>query len=366
MAYRTVVRTRIGRDLATEWLEESSYLWTQNRGWDGVIDMSDHHHLRERRFLLRRSGSDEVLPYIATNMPINGAWYIGDAWPHLENESYAKLRGKLYKGSASLGITMAKWKQSREMIVTRYRQMSLQSDRFEESARRLIDLIRIDKNHRRVQLNTKKLGSQYLELVFGWKPFLSDIHAACATVIDTEPQTRRVTARAKTYWYSEMGSTGSTTIRGVLSGPIRVTRSATCQVSNPNTWLRERAGLNNPAAVAWDAVPWSFVVNMFVNTGTLVNSITDFAGLSFPSSSITRHFDLTFRLVVLVPGSHGLHQGIGDYRQEFKERALNGVERPPLVLKIPGVNWELAGIAASLFFQKFRRLDSLMGFVQHR
>lgn len=366
MTYRIVEKTRRGRDGSTEYVEKSSYSWERDRNPDGSINMRDHYHLRERRFLMRRSGPDEALPYIATSIPINGGWWIYDAWGPLEAESYARFRGKLYKGSASLGVTMASWKQSREMIVTRYRQMTLESDRFELRARRLIDHIRVDRNTRRVQFRLDRLGSQYLEMVFGWQPLLADIHAACVTVINAQPAAQRVNASARTYWQRQEHLDAGVIWDEGLSGPIRVKRSATVEISNPNTWLRERAGLNNPAAVAWDLVPWSFVVNMFSNAGSLVNSITDFAGLSFPSSSITRHFDLTYRLTVSVPVPDGRVVGFGDYRQEFKQRTLGGLARPPLTLKIPDVNWELACIAASLFFQKFRKLDSLMGFVQHR
>lgn len=365
-ANRNVLRTRLGRDGSTEYVEQSTYSWEQDWNPDGSINMRDHSHVRERRFLLRRSGSDEILPYIATSIPINGHWWTWDAWPHLDAETYAKLRGKLYKGSAALGVTMASWRQSREMIVTRYRQLSLQSDRFEVSARRLIDHIRIDRNQRRVQFRLDKLGSQYLEMVFGWQPLLADIHAACVTVINAQPAAQRVNAKAQTYWSSREHLDAGTIWTETLSGPLRATRSVTVEISNPNLWLRERAGLNNPATVAWDLVPWSFVVNMISNVGSLVNSITDFAGLDFPSSSITRHFDLTYRLTVSIPSTHGRHTGFGDYRHEQKWRDLNGLARPPLVIKVPDVNWETACIAASLFFQKFRKLDSLMGFVQHR
>lgn len=142
---------------------------------------------------------------------------------------------------------------------------------------------------------------------------------------------------------------------------MRVSRSATVEISNPNGWLRERAGLNNPAAVAWDLVPWSFVVNMFVNTGQLVNSITDFVGLSFPSSSITTRYDLNYRTHIsgrISPKVYG--SGSADFRYDFKMRQLGGVARPPVVFKVPDLNWGLAAIAASLFAQKFSAANSLL------
>lgn len=281
----------------------------------------------------------------------------------LEAESYARLRGRLYKGSAALGVTIGSWKQSREMIVTRYRQMSLQSDRFEVHARKVIHDAHIDRNTKRRNYNLKALADQYLELVFGWKPLLADIHAAATTVIHSQPQLQRVSATARTYvefdWSVEDSLVKQ---KNRISGTMQHSRGVTVEITNPNKWLAERAGLNNGFAVAWDLIPFSFVVNMFVNTGSLVNSITDFAGLSFPSSVAVNSHDLTYDLTLSQKLS--LKPPIGGFaawQLTKKYQVLGGVGRPPLITKLPEVSWELAGIAASLFIQKFRVLQVLTG-----
>lgn len=366
VAYRTVLKTRMGADGVTEYVEQSSYVWERDRLPNGQVNMRDHWHTRERQFLLNRSGSEAMIGWIATSCPVNGFSMCTPALEDLEAETYARLRGKLYKGSASLGVTFASWKQSREMIVNRYRQMSFQSDQFEKRANAIFRQIRTDRNTRRTEIRLSKLGSAYLEMVFGWQPLLTDIHAACKTVIDTRPKTERVTAQAKTYVSQSDQSLSGTAWRTTLSGVASVKRSAMVEISNPNLRLADRAGLLNPAAIAWDLVPWSFVVNMFSNAGQLVNSITDFAGLEFPSSSITRKTDTTYRTTYWVPSYPPAGSSQGDYRQDFKYTVLGGVSRPPLIFRLPEVNWGLACIAASLFFQKFSRLDSLMSYVQHK
>lgn len=323
---------------------------------DGTLELLDNAHSRQRRELLSFAPNDGNAAYY---LPKEHPWPTS-VWPvslgGLENETYARIRGKLYKGSAALGVTIGSWKQSREMIVTRYRQMSLQSDSFERHARRVLEGRR---GNRRIRLD--KLGSQYLEMVFGWKPLLADIHAAAKTVIDTRPQTERVTARAAAYVdESEVTYPWVGELRSHTTGVVRVCRGATVEISNPNLWLRERAGLNNPGAVAWDLVPWSFVVNMFANTGTLVNSITDFAGLSFPSSVIVRAYDLKTVSSIRSLDPDAMMSGSSAASCNVKFQVLGGVSRPPLVFKLPGVNWELAGIAASLFFQKFTRVSTLV------
>lgn len=279
----------------------------------------------------------------------------------LEAETYARFRGRLYKGSAALGVTIGSYKQSRQMIVSRYRQMTLQADKFEKRARRLLVVGKSHNRRRLHAINMKNLGSQYLEMVFGWKPLLSDIHAAATTVIDQKPHERWVRASAQTY--VEFEALRKTSKRSVstlsYSGVVRRSRGAKVTVSNPNLWLRERAGLNNPAAVAWDLVPWSFVVNMFVNTGALVNSITDFAGLTFSDPFDVRASVLTMDSYEFRYNGVEAYGGSSAYELDEKTQTKTGLTRPPLVFRIPDANWELAAIAGSLFLQKFRALEVL-------
>jgi hypothetical protein len=51
-------------------------------------------------------------------------------------------------------------------------------------------------------------------------------------------------------------------------------------VSNPNTALANQMGFINPAAVAWELVPFSFLVDWFLPVGDFLNSFTDLLGHS--------------------------------------------------------------------------------------
>lgn len=270
---------------------------------------------------------------------------VDTAMSGLESESYARFRGKLYKGSASLGVTFASWQQSADMIRHRYSQLSDLADR---------RFAWIKLKHRLLQkITAKDIADFHLEVIFGWKPLLQDIHAAATTIIDTRPQTSWVGASASTKvrHASSQPLGGSNTAYRVYDVSIRNFRSAKVELSNPNLWLRERAGLNNPAAVAWDLVPWSFVVNMFVNTGQLVNSLSDFAGLSFSDASMVRAYRLNYDQVLT-----GDLSGHAAFEVDYKYRTLDGIVPPPLVMKVPGMNMETLSMAASLFTQKFSRV----------
>lgn len=306
-------------------------------------------------------------PAIAAQSMCSGTFESGPVDPvvnralrQLEAETYAKFRGKLYKGSAALGVTIASYKQSREMIVSRYRQMTLQADAFE---RRLLSLTRLQKGRKR-SIALDHIASQYLEMVFGWQPLLQDVYAAVRTVVDQRPAAQWVGASAATYvdHVHRVSSAPSYFDEYRYTGTVRHRRSALVEVQNPNRWLRERAGLNNPAAVAWDLVPWSFVVNMFVNTGQLVNSVTDFSGLKFTNGCTVEAHTLVMHRTAVVRTTLNTFGGKSSHERSRKYQQPGADTRPPLVLKLPGVSWELAAIAASLFLQKFRKVERLVNF----
>lgn len=255
----------------------------------------------------------------------------------LYNNAYARLRGRLYKGSAALGVTVGTYKESRQMVVDRAKQLALRAD---EAAARLATA----RNKRKV------LSGTYLEVIFGWTPLLADIHAATSTVINQDPVITRVpiTGRSATTLVDELVAT-SAGGKKYRTGKLACACSAMVSVRNQNLWLAERAGLLNGAAVVWDLVPWSFVVNMFMNTGQLVGTVTDFAGLTFENTSVTHSF-------------RGVYDGYGRFGGAemhlrraviVKRRTVGQLPPPTFMFKLPEANWQLAGIAGALLVQKF-------------
>lgn len=58
-------------------------------------------------------------------------------------------------------------------------------------------------------------------------------------------------------------------------------------VNNPNLLLLNKLGLLNPASIAWELVPYSFVLDWFANINTVLSQFTDFAGLNTDLVSYT-------------------------------------------------------------------------------
>lgn len=295
----------------------------------------------------------------------------------LEERCYSKLRSKMYYGSASLGVSLASYKVSREMIVARFKTLTTEVDELAASIllgrttkRKVRRKLSNTEKQRRSRSNTgsrrgsakrkryvnrnrqlENLAGLHLETIFGWMPLLQDVQKACQTVIQQADTSQFVSVAAS----SQAVHTASI---DTIYASARVSYSAKVTLTNQNAWLAERAGLLNPVAVAWDLVPWSFVVNMFVNTASLVNQITDFTGLSISDASLTT--TVKNRALRHAETPYGVfHQStIGFDKRRRTDLVLP--PRPGLSFRLPDANWSTAAMAASLFIQRFSRLSSLV------
>lgn len=265
-----------------------------------------------------------------------------DAAGQAEAKAYRKLRSLLYDGNASLGVTLASWKQSQEMIVKRAKVVETTAEHLRSlSSRRKIVL-------------PKRVADSYLEVIFGWQPLIADIKAACDTVIQSADRHEfvRTSGRAEYQWEVRKERPGWYKESAYYHGTVRCVAACGVRITNPNLWLAERAGLINPLAVAWDVVPFSFLINMVSNVGALVNSISDFAGLAFdqPSVTFTSTGNRAYSREEYYPliGSEGQHDQL-----VWKFRELRPVVLPrTLDFRPPKVDWGTAAMAASLMVQQ--------------
>lgn len=326
------------------WLAHDSY-WNHSPKVAGKLRLRANGLFRSERKVIRYSASRtagvEHLPRTAQRiLPTSVAM-------QADSVSSSKLRGKLYKGSGALGVTIAGAAQSRDMVVNRYKTLNRSFDE-------VLAVMATTKN-------PKALADMHLEYIFGWVPLYEDIVAACGTIIQGAIPLEYVTGshRAR-HEINEASSYGGVRNRVVGYTEYRVKQVVGVRVQNPNTWLAERAGLLNLATVAWDLVPWSFVVNMFVNINALVQQITDYAGLSFENASITRFSETRYTHKVDQYDSNRamwVSAGDGIYEARHKERELISAPVPrTLTVRIPELNWGLAAMAASLATQKLSRM----------
>lgn len=279
----------------------------------------------------------------------------------LQNRARARFMGRVQGETASMGITLATWKQSRDMILDRTRKLSGLMDVEEKNLRTR------SAAHAAARWSKDK-GNLYLEGLFGWMPLITDISSAIAVVSSHPlPSTYIRGSATETFEnesvYLNRGSSGNLTGWSwdrvtKVSGSRRTTITARVDVSNPNLWLANRLGILNAPAVAVDLVPWSWVVGMFWNQSQFVSQLTDTVGLSFHDMSITHTSRSTTSSTVTGTGwfmtgayAHGTQS------LRVKTRSL-ATSLPPIrpMVRVPEASWGLAATALALLAQRSERL----------
>lgn len=139
------------------------------------------------------------------------------------------------------------------------------------------------KKPRRGQDNVPAL---WLEYSFGWAPLLSDIYTMLDNTFDVPAAFVRQVYRAE---YPDTRQDNSANTRVSVSGTYKVRGVAAglVFVDVPAIQAASQYGITNPLATAWEALPFSFVVDWFVPVGDFINSLNATAGLKFKDYSLT-------------------------------------------------------------------------------
>lgn len=190
--------------------------------------------------------------------------------------AYERFRDAV-SDQAGMLINLHQRQQALDMIEKRTLQLvrfvgALRKKDFHGAAREL----GLTKPPRAVKHHEKRgIASNFLEYHFGWSPIIKDIYVA-ADLLQLPFHEKSVKGKSPAIeekqwldWYNRDNRVMKTQCR--LTGTVVLT--------NPNLWLLNQLGLLNPAIVAWDAVPFSFIGDWFGTLGTYLNSLSDFLGL---------------------------------------------------------------------------------------
>ena len=126
----------------------------------------------------------------------------------------------------------------------------------------------------------------WLEYSFGWAPLLSDIYTMLNNTFDVPSAFVRQVYRSRyPDVYLENGSNTKVFRQGVFK--VRGVATGIVYVDIPAIHAASQYGITNPLATAWEALPFSFVVDWFVPVGDFINSLGATGGLKFKDYSLT-------------------------------------------------------------------------------
>lgn len=349
--------------------------WYTSSKTNGKLDLVPHPFtLDEKRVLAyNRQFHPNWSPVMLA--PTTRAW----ASSHFDHEkklatnaAYADLINKINNDStAALGISLATWKQSHSMISSRMRGVMRIAKNLHKppKPRPPFRTIRTKKGRvirvpNRPRLNRRGVehGSSadlFLEGIFGWLPLVTDAYAAAQQLAEDVP----------IGWIRGRGSCEGSrnyttdTHRLTALSTWRCTQSLRIEGVNPNAYLLNQLGLINPATIAWDLVPWSFVVGWFGNFQAIISSLTDLYGISTRHPSVTwteRYIDTEWKANTYPKSHPGYAFSDKTLQTRYKSRSVGGLATPSFVLRMPKASMTRSLISIALATQQVRRLSTTL------
>lgn len=138
----------------------------------------------------------------------------------------------------------------------------------------------------------KSAFNRFLEVQYGWKPLLSDIHGAVSALASRPSDHWMVTAKgtSKSEWSKVSNHSNGTNSAYTVTGAgmegcfVRIDAIPT---NDPLVAL-SALGITNPASIAWELTPFSFVLDWALPIGDYLQSLDAMLGYGPTHCSVSR------------------------------------------------------------------------------
>lgn len=233
----------------------------------------------------------------------------GWIWSSVDNRAYAKLLDKI-RSDAGVGQNIAEYKQSLKLL---HGAIDVIKSPLKTFAKAVQSWFRKNKDAT-ARTPLKQMGDAWLIWHFGVEPLIKDLHSVMERLESSANFTwTRHTASSKgqrRFRYNTGKLPNQWFIDETYMGVRRY--SLEVRYTNPSLALMNDFGIVNPASLAWELVPFSFVIDWFYPIGSYLNSFTDLLGYE------TRNPSNTFMLTWLSEQGYVYDEG-------FSAGKFNGV-----------------------------------------
>jgi hypothetical protein len=191
----------------------------------------------------------------------------------------ALKKGRLGDALQSIGVTYT------VKDVRIYNRRWAKAVREDGSRKVRYDKLHLNRGQSRV---TDLVADTWLEYSYGWKPLLNDTRnlaqATAQALIDRGSVLRYQTAKSE----SRLGTRLTRSPPGAYGtfnaySSIRVAIGVKFRIPSGSISIVDSFGLSNPLTIAWEVVPFSFVVDWFLPVGNALQALSAFNGLEFHS-----------------------------------------------------------------------------------
>lgn len=267
------------------------------------------------------------------NRGIGNFQYDFDISSHVQNadrEANVKALNSLNDAKAQLAVDLAEGNKTYAMI----------ADNAQAAARALLAAKRgrwgeipgyLGMSQRDV-LTGRFAANRWLEYQYGWKPLFSSIHGYQEAYKEgLRKKTMLITGKGRSKLnLRKQGSWDRGANLHFVQGGISTKYVA--RVNNEYLHNADRLGVLNPASIAWELYPFSFVVDWFVPIGSILSAVTATAGLEFVSGQTTYSYKHTYAEERWEYGQQVDTDQTGQYRESlgFMQRYVESNFKTPM------------------------------------
>lgn len=216
-----------------------------------------------------------------------------DPIPSLRNEAIVKALNKISSRKMSLGVSIGESVKAATMLST----TAMKAFAVYKAAKRgnwpqVERLLGLD-GSKTVYNPTRQFANKWLELQYGWLPLFSDLHDQYETLrYKLEKDGLLVHGTGGASYEATTTDEFYDTSHNIFysrkrSGRQLCTVGLTAKITS-ESWRRAgQVGGINPLEVAWELVPFSFVLDWFMPVGNVLEALTAKAGLEFVGGHVS-------------------------------------------------------------------------------
>jgi hypothetical protein len=136
------------------------------------------------------------------------------------------------------------------------------------------------------RLRTTDPFKLWLSYRYGWRQLYNDILGLLERVEDLGVQGKGSRVYTKSYIEVPFSTAGLSTLTSYAGVNSTITGVAFCKtrldfvIENPQRFLLNQFGID-PSVVVWELLPWSFVLDWFLNVGNFLEAIAYVGGLDY-------------------------------------------------------------------------------------
>lgn len=232
----------------------------------------DHKHPNRQQFL--HEVTNDYQGYFRTDYPGRSAGVTGFPsvaynplvyTPRFSETAFNDALSKMFesfRGDIDLSIDLAEMHKSNSMISKAFK-----------------GIIHLGTTLRKMRRsNPRDWGNLWLEFTYGWKPLAQDIYGALDRLLDPSKQSSWYIAKGR--GYDQDHASADVSQSGVVytlhqRADIKYRCLMQCRMRFDHSVNEQLAGYTslNPVSIAWELVPYSFVVDWFVNVGGYLRNL---------------------------------------------------------------------------------------------